>query len=444
VNRSLAQTGSRSAASLSIQVYWIAGAVMAISLWSYTELSGWHLAFFAMLAAGLYLSFSRYQLPLMVYFSTVLIYWVVAPMLQQRIGVGYYHIAVSVRDFGPAAFFFTLAHFAGILAGLLLGNASKPRSAQPPNSRFSYFGVGAAITLMFALTYLAGFEVVLSFRVEQDTGDASNYSILARNIAKLLPAALVTYFILGNWRNMPKAYRNFLLLILVALMLLYSNPFNTGRFLSLAGIALVLITYAIQTARKNLLAVALAFAPVYAIFLLSLTTAMRFGFDRLSSTNMLASLQTLEFSAYSVFIDALELKHLPSDNYLLSHLFIVVPRSIWPDKAYSIGIDVADRSGYIFSNVGLIPFFNAYADYGLLGLFGFSLLFGFLANKLNPAKATPTFRNRSFMYGIILTSMMPMLFRGDLGTAMLAIYPAIFAYEFVRLVTSGFGSKNKA
>ncbi|MBF01655.1 MAG: hypothetical protein CMP77_16960 [Flavobacterium sp.] len=388
-----------------------------------------------MLAAGLYFSFSRYQLPLMVYFSTILIYWVVAPMLQQRIGVGYYDLAVSVRDFGPTAFIFTLAHFAGILAGLLLGKSRKGRSQPPTDSKFSYFGIGAAIALLLALTTLAGFEVILSLRTEQGTGDASNFSILARNIAKLLPAVLVTYFILGDWRGMSKAYRNVLLVILVALMLLYSNPFNTGRFLSLAGIALVLIAYAIKTSRKKLLAFALAFAPVYAIFLLSLTTVMRFGFDRLGSTNLLNSLQTLEFSAYSVFVDALELKHLPSDNYLLSHLFIVVPRSIWPDKAYSIGIDVAERSGYVFSNVGLSPFFNAYADYGLLGLFGFSVLFGFVVKTLDPATAYPAFGSRSFMYGIILTSMMPMIFRGDLGTAMLAVYPASIGYEFVRFVT---------
>ncbi|RXV58922.1 hypothetical protein C6W92_15960 [Roseovarius sp. A46] len=80
-------------------------------------------------------------------------------------------------------------------------------------------------------------------------------------------------------------------------------------------------------------------------------------------------------------------------------------------------------------------FFNAYADYGFFGLFLFSMLFGILAKNLNPAFELASFRNRRFMYGVLFTGMTPMFFRGDLSTAMLALYPAILVYEAIRFST---------
>lgn len=428
-----AQFSTRLPQNLGIQLYWIVIALLAIVFWSYSDLTGWHLGFFTMLAAALYASFSRSQLPLMVYFSTMLVYWVLAPLLQQQMGVGYYTLSLRIPAFHQTAFVFVFVHFAGILAGsqIRIGRSFKKPSRE---IQFSFVGLGFSMAFLLALLAFIGFDVVLSTRVDQATGDALNYRILARNIFKLTPAILITYALLSDWPQRLKPYRRAVLVFLLFVLLATSNPFNTSRFLCLAGIALVFIVFLISKSRTSLLAPVLAFAPFYAVFLLSITTVMRFGTDRLAETSFFDSLRTLEFSSYSVFINALDLNRLPSDNYLLSHLLIVVPRSLWPDKAGAIGIDVAERSGYVFNNVGLIPFFNAYADYGLLGLFLFSLVFGMIAQMLNPASLYPSFRNRPFVYGVILTSMMPMLFRGDLSTAMLAFYPTVLAYEIVRLL----------
>lgn len=418
----------------SLRTSWVAVILGIIVLWPFSGLSIWHLIFFGALSVGLYASYSRYILPLIVYFSMILLYWIVVPFLQDRIGVGYYTWRADVPDFGPMALLFVTTHFLGIFAGFQLKRISLIRK-EIPELGFSFVGVVFVLALLVVLMAFVGFGTIMLPRVEQETGEAQNYIILLRNIAKILPAFLVAYFILSADNGLKRNARVATFILLVLCLLIVSNPVNTSRFLSLFGLFVVILTYAIKSSRLNILAWSLAIAPVYAITLLGITSAMRSGLRNVDLTRVFQSLQSLEFSSYSIFLDALKLGSFPQGNYLFSHLFIIIPRSLWPGKAESIGIYTAERSGYIYNNVGLNSFFNAYADYGFFGLFLFSMLFGCLARNLNPTFELASFRNRRFMYGVLFTGMTPMFFRGDLSTAMLALYPAILVYEAIRFST---------
>lgn len=418
----------------SLRVYWIVILLFGIALWPYSGLSAYHFVFFAALFVGLYLSYVRQILPLIVYFSLMLLYWVIVPVLQHRIGVGYYTWSREIPEFGPTALAFVVTHLLGILAGFKLRPFSR-RPARPRKTRFSIFGLGLMLGLLLLLMAFVGFKTIILPRVEQSGGDAQNYIIFLRNTAKLLPALLLTFFLLEADKGLGKNTRVVGFVLLACCFLIVSNPVNTSRFLSLFGLFVVVIAYSVRFSKLKLLAWALALAPFYAIFLLGITSAMRTGLDRIGLFSALNSLQSLEFSSYSIFLDALKLESFPQGNYLLSHLFIIIPRSVWPGKAESIGIHVAERSGYVYHNVGLNSFVNAYADYGFAGLFLFSLVFGFLARNLNPVLANASFRNRHFMYAVLFTGVTPMFFRGDLSTMMLALYPAILVYEMARFAT---------
>ncbi|PIV72766.1 MAG: hypothetical protein COW55_15640 [Rhodobacteraceae bacterium CG17_big_fil_post_rev_8_21_14_2_50_65_11] len=224
-------------------------------------------------------------------------------------------------------------------------------------------------------------------------GELPSYIILLRNIAKLIPAFLVGYFILESHNGLKRNARLLVFVVLALFLMVVSNPVNTSRFLSLFGLLVAILVYAMKFSRLNFLAWALAILPLYAIFALGLTSAMRFGFDNIGLVKIFGSLQTLEFSSYSLFLDAINIDEFAQDNYLFSHIFILVPRSIWPGKAGSIGIYVAENSGYIFNNVGLTSFFNAYADYVFLAFAVFVWYFGILVKNINPVFEYLSFRN---------------------------------------------------
>ena len=404
-------------------------------LWPFSGLTAWHWLFFVILSAGIYYSYSRYVVPLMMYLTMMVLYWVIVPVFQKEIGVGYYTWRINIPDFGPDALTFVTIHMLGIFLGFHLKIFSAT-VAPKLDCPFSFVGILFSLVLMIVLVFFLGFETIILPRVEQgQTIEASTYVLFLENVTKLLPAFLLTYFVLEKDKGFHRSFQLPLFIVLALCLIIISNPINTGRFISLYCILIIFLSYTVKSSRFRALAWILVLAPCYAVFILAITSMVRSGLEGIDLARIFTTLQTLEFSSYSIFLDALQIEDFSQGNYLISHLLIVIPRTLWSGKAESIGIFVAENWGYVWSNVGLNSFFNAFADYGFLGLFLISVLFGIISRNLNPVKEKPSFRNRRFMYGIIFTGLAPMVFRGDLSTAMIAFYAGAFAYEAIRYLT---------
>lgn len=402
-------------------------------LWPYFGLTIWHLTFFVILIAFLLYSYTNYIISFILYFTMMLIYWIITPVFQSAINVGYYTWRYQIPDFSAMAFVFTSVN----LLGLFIGYNLKTIKVKPHKNfcrNFSFTGILLIMMILIGLIAIIGYETILLPRSEQAM-EMTTYALFFENVTKLLPAFLIAYFILESDKLSQRNTQVFTLFILLLLALIVSNPINTGRFISLYGALIVFVTYSIKYSKLRLLAWLLMLSPFYAFFVLGITSMARGGIGNIDIERVFDSLRTLEFSSYSIFLDALKIDSFYPDNYLLSHLFIFVPRSIWVEKADSIGIFVASNSGYVYPNVGLISFFNAYADFGFMAVFLMSLCFGFLVKNLNPIKEVASFRNRRFVYGVSLASLTPMIFRGDLSTAMIALYSTVWAYEMTRLCT---------
>lgn len=417
-----------------VRIYWIIAILLISVFWVFSDLTLWHFIFFCFLSAGLYASYSRINLPLAVYLSMTLLFWIIVPFFQVVVGVGFYVSSEAVPDFGPEALAFIAVNYFGIYLGFQVKRFRFFRNAEA-STKFSLVGVLFALSVLVAMILFVGIETVTLSRVEQMEFVREGHIAMLRNITKVVPAILLAYFVLESRKGLSPAARFAVFAVLASCFIVVSNPINTGRFLSLLGAFIIFVSYAIKFSRVRLLLWFLAGAPFYSIILLGITSSMRHGLDGISFVSAIDSIQSLEFSSYAVFIDALSMDYFQNSNYLISHLLIVIPRGLWLGKAESIGIDVAMASGYVYDNVGLVSFFNAYADYGYFGLFSISVMFGILSKNLNPVFAQPSFRNRRFMYGVLFTASMPMLFRGDLSSMVLAFYPTIVAYEFIRFVT---------
>ena len=375
-----------------LRTFWIVVFITVIILWPFSGLTAWHLMFFGAISVGIYICYSHYILPLIIYFSMMLLYFVITPLIQIRTGIGYYVWSGDVPDFGVMALAFLVVHLLGIFVGFQFRRFSTPHKCYS-NTSFSLVGVALVVALALGFVAIVGFTTILLPRVDQDMGELPSYIILLRNIAKLIPAFLVGYFILESHNGLKRNARLLVFVVLALFLMVVSNPVNTSRFLSLFGLLVAILVYAMKFSRLNFLAWALAILPLYAIFALGLTSAMRFGFDNIGLVKIFGSLQTLEFSSYSLFLDAINIDEFAQDNYLFSHIFILVPRSIWPGKAGSIGIYVAENSGYIFNNVGLTSCFNACADYVFLVFAVFVWYFGILVKNINPVFEYLSFRN---------------------------------------------------
>lgn len=404
-------------------------------LWPFSGLTVWHFIFFIILSFGIYYSYSRYVISLIIYLMMMLIYWIIIPVIQNRIGIGYYTSRVNIPEFSLEALVFVIIHMFGIFMGyhirLISGAYNKNY-----RHRFSFLGVFFGLIFLGGLVSFLGVETIALSRVDQGQMIESNtYTLFLENITKLLPAFLLAYFVIERGNGIHRNIGLPVFILLLLCLIIVSNPVNTARFISLFGILIILLSYAIKYSKLRFLAWLLVLSPLYAFLVLPLTSLARLGLNNVSIGYVLTSLQTLEFSSYSIFLDALKIDNFANENYLISHLLIFMPRSLWPEKADSIGVFVAENSGYVYHNVGLISFFNAFADYGYIGLFLISLSFGLIAKNLNPVNENPSFRNRRFIYGVIFTGLAPMVFRGDLSTTMIAFYAATLAYEVTRFLT---------
>lgn len=416
----------------SLRLFFLLVLIFSAILWPLSGLTVWHFLFSSLALISAYLSFSSFILPLMFYFPLLILYWVVAPMVQASAGVTFYMGTANVPSFTLDALLFSFIHLCGVFIGVLIHR--KRRVTSPANGQrsLSLAGILISVVLLLLAIGMIGYDSIINIRTEQE--EVESATRFAINFVKLVPAFILSYFLLSGRSKYDTGTISITFILLAVTMVFVSNPLNTPRFLSLFGVLIVGLIFLINTERLRLLAWTAALTPIYAVLLLAATSLMRFGFEEISFERMLLSLQSLEFSSYSVFLDALDV-NFEGRAFFLSHLFILFPRAFWPEKEGSIGIFVAEQSGYVFNNVGLISFFNAYADYGVVGLFLVSVVFGFLTAKFNPLRSAPSYYCRSFIFGIMLTALTPMVVRGDLSTVVIGLSAAALAYECTRFLT---------
>src|SRR5690606_10878724 len=124
--------------------------------------------------------------------------------------------------------------------------------------------------------------------------------------------------------------------------------------------------------KLNLVKWAPVFFPIAAFIVLPITSIMRRGFDQNFLDRFTDIYYSAEFSALQVQNDGF--KYLGNEvlgygNYLLSGVFIFIPRSIWPSKNSGTGTIIGELGYYPGTNVSVSPHFDAYLDFGVAGVF---------------------------------------------------------------------------
>lgn len=287
------------------------------------------------------------------------------------------------------------------------------------------------ILLYFGLDY----EWMLSTRAEISVLQLSSIETLLSFSVKAMPS-FIGLIVVERAVRRDERPNLAILLCCYLLLLIFNNPVNTPRFISLGCLALPALPYLV---RWNWIGVLFVFFPAISSIFLPLTSLMRNGLENVDLAKALEFFGTAEFSAMFVFNDAIRsLRDVPLalGNNTLSALLVFVPRSIWPSKNPGTGVEVAERLNYQFTNVGIPPVYDFYLDFGLFGIALFSLFLALIISKmqriLDEGKGNSFLRVLPFITFVLI----PIFLRGDFSTACVVAYSLVGSYILVASIFS--------
>ncbi len=370
------------------------------------------------------------------YFTFFLFVYIAIHFIQTATGIRFILGFPNVSPVTPIVFVYFLIHLVAMLVPCFLSSRDTSYRSYHITQRSCFI---VALSVIFYTLFVATVidpSAFFSTREEQYVaGGQGNAVKIIVFIAKIVPFfALILIFQKAFQVRKPGIFY-FLFICMLIFAAFVANPINTPRYISLTSISILAIYIISTVGRMRYLAAFVLVSPCFLLLLLPLSSVIRHGISMIGLEKMTLSYTGLEFSSFQVLLDAFNVEaELQSSNYSLSALFIVIPRSIWPNKAEGFGDEIATASGYTFTNTGVTSGFNMFADYGWIGLVIFSLLIGLLMTKGSLYNGM-SFRNRSAFYSILFFSQIPMLIRGDFSTYMIAIYSFAISYEGALLVS---------
>ena len=369
------------------------------------------------------------------FYQTVWIYFILFGYLIQT-GLGVSYISGTVTQVSMTFVGIYLVHLITLVAASLylapVITATERNPVQNESRRISLM-ICAGFLVPVMLGFFVGWNILLSSRQEFHANEnVSSTTYFLVLIAKTIPFVLLAS-IAENTRERGGLIPKITFAILLLIAMTFSNPGNTARFLSLSSLVLVALFMVSASKREQIMAnIALAF-PAVGLILLPLTSMLRNGFSSVEQALTLDFFGSLEFSALQAMLDGIDMAAQLSGAQIISGLLILVPRALLPWKSEGLGPEIADSSGYVFSNVAVPPIFAAYVDGGLVGVFIFSIFVAWIFGKYKLVNGRNFhWRRRKNFYSAVIFCSLPMLARGDFTTYMLSIYAFAISYEVLR------------
>ena len=385
---------------------------------------------------GIYVAIMRSLLQHLYYLTFLLFVFVAVYFIQTASGIRFIIGTSEVSAVLPAVTLFLVVHLAALLLPGLLPFKNKIAPVYYISRRSCFVvTLGAVIYTLFVALVVDPFAFFASRQEQYLTGDQSSFIKIIVFTAKIFPYLALIYIFQKAYQTQNRGTYYLLFSLLLIFAFLIANPINSPRYISLACVSLLLVFVVSTIGRMSLLPVLVMISPVAFLILLPLSSMIRSGFDTFDLETFGLYFSGLEFSSFQVLLDAFDVQDaLVSPIYSLSAILIVIPRSIWPSKAEGLGDEIAALSGYTFTNTGVIPAFNMFADYSWIGLVVFSLIIGFLMRRATLYDGM-SFKNRAAFYSMLFFAQIPMLVRGDFTTYMIAIYSFSVSYEGVLLLS---------
>ncbi len=397
----------------------------------------------AIINVGLVLSILQRGHALPYYFLFLLFVVCFGYYIQSSIGVRFLANASHPPQLTAESFLVFSVHVVGVLVGayafhhVKVKRVQRAYTEQQSISRGNILFCGLISVIVIVVIILLNDTAVffVSRSVRYLDREISSGSLFATNVAKSILFFVAAFWLQGllQKRRPARAWVAFSILIVAAV--LFSNPANTPRFISLSTLSFAFAFAISSMARTRKLMPLLFLFPLISSLLLPITSQLRFGLPSINVGSIVRAYSSLEFSSMQMLNDALQLSdELSNSNYTISGVFIVIPRAIWPSKANSLGVEIAESSGYIYSNSAVPSLISSYVDMGYLGLLLFSIFLGAILSW-SRLHNNMDWRRRKDIYRIIVFALVPILARGDWSTCMISFYALASAYEVCRFAS---------
>lgn len=300
-----------------------------------------------------------------------------------------------------------------------------PRLEESPRHPKRLLLVAISSVSFFVLLYLNDFSIIqLMFRGLVDEAravvvESSALSLILGMTSRLLPVFCFLYAITAG------AFSRFLKIYLFLIMFFSVFPTGVARYLVAFAYIPVFLVLIPALRRSSVFSVLLIFS---VLFFFPFLDQFRYfsGWSNLSFMPSPEFFYAAHFDAYENFASAYESKFVTHGYQLVGALLFFVPRVFWSDKPVGSGYEMANQLGYSFNNISMPFLAEGYVNFGLLGVFVFSLFLGYALSRLdrNFVRSVLVERGASFslaVYFYLIGALFFML-RGDLlsSTAFIA------------------------
>ncbi|WP_105386090.1 hypothetical protein [Neorhizobium alkalisoli] len=358
---------------------------------------------------------------------------------------GIYFTDGEIYTAAAVTFLFALS---ATVAGLWMARDAKPSRPNVANYVIDsgmlvpLFGV-VLLSFVAFVVFSGGIGNVLASRSERDADSVSLLRIFA--LASLL---ISTFFITavvmrGRQNGRSPGFSGFAILgCSLALLLVAQNPFNTPRYFLIQSWMPVMLLLL----KGRLGAMPFYFACLFGMLVVLPITSLtsRFGTSIFEAIGNIDVKEDFFRLPYVDIFDLLlyEMKFIGDmgfsyGNRVLGALLFFVPRSIWTGKSQLLALQMGDElvAMKVAGTENLSLFFGGefYADFGLVGVVVFGLLFSALYLRFlhNRKLLLNGFSIREF----IIISATPIIVRGPIGAnAPLIFLTLIFLAIYLRLL----------
>lgn len=371
------------------------------------------------------------------FFNAICLFFISYPFLLQYAqivdltGHGY----VKPLSLDTAAIY---ALYVGIISIVATRNPSEQSPRQAPyRIGPSWFLLCSAFALAIAFLAIFGTAAVFESRIEQylERNKTAGTVLFLREALRIAPF-WVAFMIASSSIQKGRPPLSFPYVVCFLLAFALCNPVNSARFYSLTGVFVAL--YPILSHYRLVRWLPVAF-PLLMTIVLPITSYLRYGLENITWDGIVSIFYSLEFSSLQVLNDGMDYfgdGEWGLGIYTGSALLIFVPRTIWLAKNTGTGQMVGETASYPIANVGISPHFDAYLDFGILGVIVMALVIGYVFKRAYAALGNDfKFGTTKTDLSAAMLGLIPIFVRGDFSVFTIALYSFILTYALVRLIT---------
>ena len=301
-------------------------------------------------------------------------------------------------------------------------------------------------TLVFSWFYInIGFPEMLFRKTNLiEIGSASqSFGLVTSKYLKSFSVAII-FILIGNLKNKDFLKKSIVYLNLIIFFLMYF-PTSAARF-QIIGVFLGLFLFVNKDSlSKHVISNSLIIGLFIVLPILSVFRHVTdFGVINISIINKSLSrgYSNGDFDTYQMFVNCISCVHNTGVTYghqLLAVFLFFVPRSIWPDKPFGSGHEVANLNSLNFNNLSMPIIGEGYINFGVTGVIIFGFIFGYFCFKYDRYFWSNSNRNTIFIhFYYVFIGYFFFMNRGDLLSSVAFSVALFLAFATVHMISKVF------